>query len=281
MHEPDLRRAAFGDRPAIPARRLAAAATGSARERLLTAIVLGARGSYAAAATLLGELAAEADPVPAALALAALASHRRQLGGHAAARGLDGAALALASRAGGPADPDGLDAEGALADAFLGLAADNLALGRIAAARRLRARAPAGGWRARVRAGWVGAEIELAAGDPAAAVAPAEGAVAEAAGRGARRHTVKSELVLAAALAAIGSSAERKRAAELVAGALAAADDNQLRSLSWPAGLLAADLFSRHAERYRFRASRVLHGVLLRSDPVGRRLADDSPWVPT
>ena len=254
-------------------------AAGPPKRRLLGAIVLGAQGRYAAAATLLDGLARDRDPVIAALALATLASHRRQLGGHAAARGLDGAALRRACRAGSEADPDGLDARGALADALLGLAADHLGTGRLTASRPVldRAAAATDNWRTRTRLGWVTAELALATGDARSAVEPAEAALAQATTAGSVRHTVKSRLVLAAALGAVG---QKRRAGELVSGALADADKYELSSLSWPAGLIAADLWPADADRHRSRTAAVLHAVLLRSDPEGRRLARGSPWVP-
>lgn len=292
--EGELRCAAFGDPPAVAPALLAA--PGSARARLLAAIVLGAQGRYASAATLLGDLAGGPDPVLAGLALATLASHRRQLGGHAAALRLDARALALVEGVPGlgprrglgvvplgtaepEEDPDGLDACGARADVLLGLAADNLGIGRLGAARRFRAAAlsHAAVWRARVRAGWVTAEIELVAGRPEAAVAPAAEALDLATATGARRHEVKSGLVLAAALTATGAV---ERARELVSTALAAADKYELRSLRWPAGLLAAQLWPTIADQHRFRVDAVLHAVLRQSDPEGRFLARESPWVP-
>ncbi|MDQ0377476.1 hypothetical protein [Amycolatopsis thermophila] len=277
MSEIEFRRAAFGDRPAPTPDVLASG--GPPRRRLLGAIVLGAQGRYAAASALLEPLARDRDPVIAALALSALASHRRQLGGHTTARGLDGAALRRASGAASDADPDGLDAPGALADALLGLAADHLGTGRLSASRRVldRAGEAVRNWRTRVRLGWVTAELALASGDARAATAPAEAALEEATAAGSVRHTVKSRLVLAAALGAIG---HKRRAGDLVSGALAAADKYELSSLSWPAGLIAADLWPAQAARHRARTAAVLHAVLLSSDPEGRRLARESPWVP-
>ncbi|WP_052371408.1 hypothetical protein [Amycolatopsis taiwanensis] len=274
--EGELRRAAFGDLLAPAAVLLAA--PDSARSRLLAAIVSGAQGRYAAAATWLGELGRGADPVLAALALTTLASHRRQLGGHAAALRLDARALRLASGAGGGEDLDGLDGRGAFVDALLGLAADNLGTGRLSAARRLLAAAAplASGWRARVRTGWVTAEIELASGRPEAAGAPAEAALELATAASARRHVIKSQLVLAAALIAAGAPA---RAEELVSAALAEAEKFELRSLAWPGALLAGQLWP-SASQYRFRVDAVLHAVLLRSDAEGRILARESAWVP-
>ncbi|WP_232376365.1 hypothetical protein [Amycolatopsis aidingensis] len=282
--EQRLRRAAFGDAPAIGERELAAAVSAHPRTRLLAAVLFGARGRYAAAAAILDQLSRGPDPVTAALAGVTLAAHRRQLGGHARARELDGAALLRTEAAGerDRADPDGLDVSGARADALLGLAADNLGLGRLAVARRLAAMAVAGrpGWRTKVRAGWVRAEIELLAGDAAVAVRYAEPAAELAASRAAVRHAIKSDLVLGAALAGCGSPAKRSRAAGLVGAALAEAEKLELWSLAWPAGLLAAELDEAAAERHRSRVTRQLHAVLRQADVEGRRLARASPWVP-
>ncbi|WP_290056701.1 hypothetical protein [Amycolatopsis solani] len=189
---------------------------------------------------------------------------------------------ARAKAAAAPPDPDGLDAAGARADALLGLAADNLALGRLSAARRLAARAADqhAGWRARVRGGWVGAEIELAAGHGAAAVPHAERAFETAVARGARRHAVKSGIVLAVAVRAAGLPDHREISDGLVGNALATAEECELLSLLWPAALVAADLRPGHAEEYRFRVAQVLHAVLRSADPCGRRIAGESPWVP-
>lgn len=280
MHEPALRAAAFGSDPLPdPA---AVRGAGGPRARLLAAIVLGAQGRYAAAATLLVALRGGTDPLLASLAASTLAAHRRQLGGHRQARALDGEALAKAAGRGSAPDPDGLDAAGARADALLGLAADNLALGRLGAARRLAARAAEedSRWRTRVRGGWVGAEIELAAGQGAAAVPHAERAFETARTRGARRHAVKSGIVLAVALRAAGAPDHREISDGLVGNAMATAEECELLSLLWPAALVMADLRPGHAEEYRFRVAKVLHAVLRSADPCGRRIAGESPWVP-
>ncbi|VVJ24287.1 Uncharacterised protein [Amycolatopsis camponoti] len=284
MHEPALRAAAFGSDP-LPDPAVTRGAGGGARTprgRLLAAIVLGAQGRYAAAAALLGPLRHEAGPVEASLAASALAAHRRQLGGHRQARALDGEAFAKAAGRDSRPDPDGLDAAGARADALLGLAADNLALGRLGAARRLAERATREDdrWRARVRGGWVGAEIELAAGQGAAAVPHAERAFETAEARGARRHVVKSGIVLAVALRAAGAPDHREISDGLVGNAMATAEECELLSLLWPAALVMADLRPGHAEEYRFRVAEVLHAVLRSADPCGRRIAGESPWVP-
>ncbi len=276
MH-PALRAAAFGDDPrrAIPCPQTPA-------DALLAAIVLGAQGRYAAAATLLAGLRRGRDVLFASLAASTLASHRRQLGGHTAARTLDGEAFARAAGLSGERDPDGLDAPGARADALLGLAADNLAVGRITAARRLAARAAEeeAGWRAAVRGGWVGAEIELAAGRADAAVAPARLALERASAQGSKRHVVKSGIVLAVALHAAGAPDHRHITDTLVGNAVDDAEKYELFSLLWPATLVGADLRPGHADQYRFRAARVLHAVLRNTDPCGRRIARESAWVP-
>jgi hypothetical protein len=324
VEEETLRALAFGGHPQPP-EPVTAPRSAAPWDRLLAAVVLGAQGRYAAASTALSDLRLSRDPLLASLAATTLASHRRQLGGHTAARSLDGEALALVLGAPAPqltpsprggrladgrisgrnaaspgaadtdsdpadpdgldylADPDGLDYPGARADALLGLAADNLAMGRIAAARRLAARAVAedGRWRATVRAGWVGAEIELAAGRPAEAVAPARRAAEAARERGARRHVVKSDIVLGVTLSAAGDAGDREAALELVESALSEAEKCELYSLIWVAARVAADFGAQHAEKYRFRSREVLHAVLRRVDPCVMRIAHDSPWVPT
>ncbi|OZM74937.1 hypothetical protein CFN78_01640 [Amycolatopsis antarctica] len=124
------------------------------------------------------------------------------------------------------------------------------------------------------------AEVALMTGDAVAAVGPAEQAAALAARRGALRHSVKSRLVLAAALAGTGAAEAGERAAVLVPAALADARTAGLRSLTWPAGLLAADLDPAAAVRLRAEVTAELHALSLRSDPQGRRLARESAWVP-
>lgn len=297
-----LRAAAFGADPDVADAVLGCAARSGPRQRWLAAVVLGARGDYARAAALLEPLLAGPDALTVSLAAAAVASHRRQLGGHADARRFDALALGAAARAaaaeharpeagqrGAPDDPDGVDVPGALADALLGLTADALAVGRQGEARVLLARLaggtvagvrPGASWRTRVRTGWVTAEVELAAGAAAAAVAPAAAAAELARERGAVRHTVKSEIVLAVALAGEGTEDGVRRARELVGGALATARHHRLDSLVWPAALVAADLDAAAAGGLRAEVRRVVYAVLRRSDPLGRELASLSPWVP-
>ncbi|MFO7193728.1 MULTISPECIES: hypothetical protein [Thermocrispum] len=284
----DLRAMAFRGAP-IDNRALAAAATADPATRWLAAVTVGAQGRYAAAYALLEPLSVATDPVLASLACSTIGSHRRQLGGHHAARRWDALAARHAARArsdGVGTDPDGIGPTGALADALLGLAADALAVGRLAEAAALvdRAAAPArGSWRTRVRHAWVSAELVLASGRASAAVAPAERAAALAREHGAARHAVKSDIVLAVALATAGSAGERAR--RLALQALEATEGAGWHSLCWPAALAAADASAdagdgRSAAWLRRRAGDHLHRVLRAADAAGRRIAEHSPWVP-
>jgi hypothetical protein len=222
-------------------------------ERWLVAVALGGQGRYAAAAAVIGALLADArTPVAvAAHAAVTLAAHRRQLGGHAAARPFDalGLRLAASAPAGSEVDPGlGCDPLAARIDALVGLAADALGTGEPGQARRLLdvADGVAGGhpsWRPSARIGWVRAETALFTGDADAAVAPARRALDLSVGGGSIRHVLKSRIVLAVAESVAGGSA----AAALVE--LDAAGDEAERlgllPLVWPARLAAADLVER------------------------------------
>lgn len=273
---------------------LATAARGVASRRWLAAVVLGVRGRYAAAATVLDRLSRDGgpysrgvDPLFASLAASALASHRRQWGGHATALPLDGTALrrAMSLPRSPIRDEDGLDSEGAVVDALLGLAADSLALGRLVDARAVVSRAarrveadPV--WRSEVRLGWVRAELELAGGRPAEAVSPAERALRVATERGAARHRAKSALVLGAAVLAAGGVEARERAGRLVEGALAEIEEHDWRSLAWPALSLLTGVRPETSVWNRSRVTEELYALLRSTDPVGRRCAEGSAWVP-
>ncbi|MEJ2857678.1 MULTISPECIES: hypothetical protein [unclassified Saccharothrix] len=315
-----LRAAAFGDRPGAD---VWWALTGTPRERWLAAVVLGGQGHYAAAATALGPLLRSGDHLIVSLAASTLASHRRQLGGHAAARTLDALALSAAqaaqpaaaqpaaaqpaaaqpaaaqSAAAEPAaaqpaaaeaeptaatDPDGIDIVGARADALLGLAADALGAGRTAEARRLHARVTPHHWRPRVRHGWVAAEIELADGHAQRAVAPAEAALHHAETAGAMRHTLKSRLVLGTALVVWGTPESVDRGAHLLQCDLNHTNSHGLLSLIWPTALVLLTTppgrNSAESARLREAAANALSCVLRRADPISRRIAARSPWIP-
>lgn len=252
-----LEEAAFGNRPDL----LISAVPDEPRAQWLAAVVLGAQGRYARAATILTGLMHSDDDLG-ALAAATLASHRRQLGGHAAARRLDAHGLTRAT------------GDEARADVLLGLAADAIGAGRLDEAKQLRDRAPKATWRARVRAGWVSAEIELSAGSADAARPHAERALEEVGA--ATRHRVKSEIVLGATLVDSDPAMARK----LVTRARDDATDLHLLSLVWPASLVLAQLDPDEALTHRRCAAMALHSVLRRADPRGRELAERSPWVP-
>lgn len=279
----------------------------------LRAVALGGWGRYASAATLLGALLADpATPaVVAAHAAVTLASHRRQQGGHAAARLLDARGLRLAVSAGraGRSDADGVDALGARVDALVGLGADALGLGDPAAVRLLDAAAALAhpSWRPRVRLGWVRAELALFAGQARSAVGPAEQSLALARDAGAGRHVLKSRLVLAVARAAVHPDdvalAELDSVAEDAGGA-------GLLPLVWPALLAAADVLDRQvsqsvstslpcandggpaaangsvngrvsgAARRRHAAAGTVSALYQLGDPLGRRLMGESVRVP-
>lgn len=266
----DLADAAFGDRPDLVITRTPS----DPREQWLAAVVLGGQGRYAAAASVLDPVRDHPDPVLAALACATLAAHRRQLGGHANARVLD--AAGHARLAGLPDTPATAEAR---SDVLLGLAADAVGAARLGEARRLLAvaRSRGAGWRAAVRADWVSAEIELSAARADEAVPYAERAAARAGQQGSVRHRIKSSMVLGAALAARGRPG---RAERMVRAALADATDLGLLSLVWPGALIMAELDPGRADDFCRCAGLALQSVLHRTDPIGRRLAERSPWVP-
>lgn len=283
----------------------------AARQRWRHAVELGGRGRYARAATLLQALLD--DPVtPAGVAAhtaVTLASHRRQQGGHAAARALDGRGLVLA-RAAGPEEPDeyGTDAGAAHVDALVGLAADAAGSGDPDGAVRLLDAAAAQrhpSWRPAVRAGWVRAEVALFAGRASAAVVPAETALTAARAAGSERHILKSRLVRAVVAAVLHP--DGVVLAELDAVAAAAAQE--FRPLEWPARLAGADLVDRlearrvieksssandrgsrartaspdgrppTAARRRHAAAVSVNALYQLADPQGRRLMRDSLFV--
>ena len=276
--EEELRRAAFGDSPDLDV--WSALSSSSSRVRWLAAVVLGGQGHYAAAATVLDALRHDPDPVVASLSLSTRASHLRQLGAHQLARPLDGAALARVRTIGG-GDPDGIDADGARTDALLGLAADSLGAQRLDEARRLLARTETASWRSEVRRGWVTAEVELASGQAHAAVAPAEQAYGVATSRKALRHELKSALVLGTALVVWGTPDGSTRGVELVECELNHSAAKGLHPLIWPSALVLVGHAPTVGAVAIDRATEALSCVLRRADPIGRRLARDSPWVPT
>jgi len=228
----DLANAAFGDDPG----RWPVAGATTAYERWLRAVVAGGQGRYSSALTdLAAALRREPSGPLASLAHSTRASFLRQLGWHDRARAWDGRASALA----------GADRE-AGGDALIGLAADALGTGRFAASERALQRvadlldgpAPA---RLHVRFGWVSAELAMARGQGSAAVQHAETARAAAATLGSVRHSVKSDVVMAAALCCVGDVDGSRRVAD------AALDDTEhhgMIPLRWALASLLAGIGS-------------------------------------
>ncbi|OBA89111.1 hypothetical protein A5662_24445 [Mycobacteriaceae bacterium 1482268.1] len=223
--------AAFGDEPG----RWPLPGAHSAQELWLRAVAAGGQGRYANAYSDLAAVRrARRTGRLASLAHSTQASFMRQLGWHDNARGWDGRALALA----------GSDRE-ARGDALIGLAADALGVGRFAVSGAALGRAeglldddlP----RLAVRLSWVSAELAMATGDGASAVGDAQRAIEAASALGSARHSVKSEVVLAAALCSAG----RLDAARTVAdSALDSAERLGLVPLSWALACLLGEIGS-------------------------------------
>lgn len=204
----------------------------------LRAVAAGGQGRYGAARADLDELLRR-QPAGrlASLAASTRASFLRQTGWHDLARGWDGRAAALS----------GDDAECGL-DALIGLAADALGVGRFQASAALLERAQAryaqaDGLPARlaIRMEWVRAELAMATGDGDTALGHARRgvALAESALPGLRRHRVKSDVVLAAALCSAG---DQDGAREVGALALAATAEYRLIPLHWAVACLLAEI---------------------------------------
>ncbi|MHA7651535.1 hypothetical protein ACX9NE_21830 [Mycobacterium sp. ML4] len=210
------------------------------RQLWLRAVAAGGQGRYGSAYADLATLRGQVPARPlASLAHSTHGSFLRQLGWHTLARGWDGRAFALAGD-----DPE------ARTDALVGLAADALGVGRLAAASTLLTRAdaalrgaelgPLTADRLMVRRGWVGAELAMAAGDGSTAVRRAEEAVEKARNMtgGSARHRVKSDVVLAAALCSAGAV---KRARAVAERAFQDAQRLGLTPLRWALACLLID----------------------------------------
>jgi hypothetical protein len=227
-----LANAAFGDDPSLWP--LPPAST--PHELWLRAVVAGGQGRYGSAmADLDGVCRLQRGGPLVSLAHSTRASFLRQLGWHDRARGWDGLAIALAG-----SDPE------SGADAFVGLAADALGVGRFAASATALRRAgellrrPASP-RLPVRLAWVSAELAMARGEGATAVGHAERAVDLAAALGSARHTLKSAVVRAAALCSAGEIDASRRLADV---ALQDADRLGIIPLRWALACLLADIGS-------------------------------------
>jgi hypothetical protein len=231
-----LANAAFGDDP----RRWPLPPASTPHEFWLRAVAAGGQGHYGSAmADLAGVCLLQRGGPLVSLAHSTRASFLRQLGWHDRARRWDGRAMAMA----------GSDTE-AGADALIGLAADALGVGRFAASAAALRRAgelltrpvPP---RLPVRLAWVSAELAMASGDGPMAVGHAERAIELAATLGSARHTVKSDVVLAAALCSVGDIDRSRVVAD---AALDAAGGLGIVPLRWALACLLADIGSaRHS----------------------------------
>jgi hypothetical protein len=231
-----LANAAFGDDP----RRWPLPPASTPHELWLRAVAEGGQGHYGVAmADLAGVCVLQRGGPLVSLAHSTRGSFLRQLGWHDRARRWDGRAMAMAG-----SDPE------AGADALIGLAADALGVGRLAASAAALRRAgelltrsvPP---RLPVRLAWVSAELAMACGDGPTAVGDAERAVELAATLGSARHTVKSDMVLAAALCSAGDIDRSRMVAD---AALDAAGGLGIVPLRWALACLLADIGSaRHS----------------------------------
>ncbi|MDV3127402.1 hypothetical protein M1247_20930 [Mycobacterium sp. 21AC1] len=226
-----LANAAFGDDPG----RWPLPAATHPREHWLRAVAAGGQGRYACALSELAVITRTHRSGPLlSLAQSTQASFLRQLGWHTRARGADGVALAHS----------GGDAE-ATSDALIGLAADALGVGRFGVSARMLDRARTvvgdGGGRSAVRLAWVSAELAMVRGDGADAVGHAERGVVAAAGYGATRHALKSDVVLAAALCSAG---RLDRARDVADSALQVTDRTGSVPLRWALACLLSDIGS-------------------------------------
>ena len=231
-----LEAAAFGDDPG----RWPLPAAHDSLHRWLRAVAAGGQGRYGSATAELSELLRDRPEARlASLALSTKASFLRQLGWHWQAHDWDGRAWARAA-----GDPE------AGTDALIGLAADALGVARLAASAALLARAaglvhthPAPPPRLEIRLAWVRAELAMASGDGDSAVHHARCGVelAQAAVPLLRRHRVKSDVVLAAALCCCGDLTASRAVAD---AALQDTEAYGLVPLRWALACLLADIGS-------------------------------------
>jgi hypothetical protein len=202
------------------------------------------------------------------LAASCLASHLRQVGRHADAELLDRLALTTA------ADPE------ARADALIGLVADAVGRYELALARDrlgpardqvIASTTDYGAWRTEIRLGWVTAEAALLGGDPERAIEIGRSAQRRSLSATARRHVVKSELVLGVALDAAGHT---RSAARVLRTVVRQATRLGLTPLLVPAHSVLADILSDRAPDVAARERRHAHTAQSsREDP-----ADGQPF---
>jgi hypothetical protein len=227
-----LENIAFGDDPG----RWPLPQASTAHQLWLRAVAAGGQGHYGSAMADLATVCRLQRGGPlVSLAHSTRASFLRQLGWHERARRWDGRAMAMA----------GSDQE-AGADALIGLAADALGVGRFAASATALRRAAEALTRSApprlpVRLAWVSAELAMARGDGETAVGHANRAVELAAAFGSARHTVKSEVILAAALCSVGDLDGSRNVAD---AALQATGRQGMIPLRWALACLLVDIGS-------------------------------------
>lgn len=204
----------------------------------LRAVAAGGLGRYAAArADLRALIHDESAGRWRSLGRSAHASFLRQLGWHWRAHDWDGRAWAVAG-----GEPE------AGVDALIGLAADALGVGRLATSGALLERATevvreAGAARLEIRLAWVRAELAMAggAGDDAVRHARRGVELSQHALPALRRHRVKSDVVLAAALCSAGDPGAARAVAD---AALADTETYGLVPLRWALACLLSDVGS-------------------------------------
>lgn len=208
------------------------------------AVPLGARGYVCAGEAVLAGLEQRRSSGPSvlgSLVASTRASWLRQAGGHRRAAQIDGVAVGLACAA--LQDAPSSTATAAWADAMIGLAADNLGMGRFSISERLLERVEREalptldsglnflvGDRVRLRWHWVRTELALYGGDPTAAATFSAAGVDAARAVPSLRHRVKTDLIAAAAAAVNGDVDSAVRLASSTAHECAQAD---LLPLHW------------------------------------------------
>ncbi len=280
------RELAFGTPRTLGVCSLANGVPDGPREAWCQGVALGAAGRYAAARCVLEPLtrgeAAHANPVSASLAASTLASHRRQIGGHADGYHADASALRLLAPAAEP------DTDGARADALVGLAADAIGSGRLGRCdellRYVHDNVPLSAWRSRIRYGWVRTEWLLACDRAGDALVVAEETHEYACSAPSGRHAIKSAMQLAVCSSMQKTEGGLLRGARLAEEALRASLDRGIVSLVWPIALLlsgtAESVPSPLADRAIELAREALTSVVSATDAAGRRMVRRSPWMP-
>lgn len=201
-----------------------------------------ARGDFAVAERLAERVlrSGRPDPAWAARAAVTLGSVLRQTDRHAPARLVEAAALRRARTVEDRAH------------LLIGLAADAVGLGELAAVDATLRRVPAArDWRVRVRLSWVRCERDLLAGRPSVAVRHARAAVVVSEREKAARHVAKSHLFLGAALLDAARSREDAQLPREAARSLRRATAVATRIGARPIAAVAGELLPRRRRETR------------------------------